>query len=128
MKTQIKDSEIIVNIDFASILEDESIVKELTKYHAYTKTVLNCLAQIATTGQVDWDDDDEMPWRSYWTGPGETFEKLRLTIASIAEPTAQKLIDDLKTERDKQDKQITQLRAELFETQRQLRQKEKELA
>ncbi len=117
MKVKAENGEVIINLDYATLLEDEALTLLITRYHAYESNVLNCLAQIATTGQVDWNDG-EQPWRSYWTGPGETFEKLRVLISSIANPTAQKLIADLKSERDKQDKQITELRRQIFELER----------
>ncbi len=127
MKIQTESNELVIKLDYRALLENEELALALTRYHAYESSVLNCLAQIATTGQVEWNGDD-MPWRSFWTGPGEPNERLRLLIASIAEPTAQKLIDDLKSERDKQEQNARAMRAKIFDLERKLRSKERELA
>ncbi len=122
------ESEVVVCLDYASLLENQEVLRELVKYHAYTERVLLCLVQLATKGEVIWDDEDgDQPWRSYWMGPGEAFEKLRLAIANCANDTTRKLIDDLRTERDKMAERIQEQQSEGRKKDSRIRQLEMEL-
>jgi hypothetical protein len=124
MKVDLKDG--IIQIYASELVQDEAIAAELSKHAVYEEALLTCFAQLAVSGEVDWNDG-ESPWRSYWTGKGETFEKLRQIIATQADPVAAKMVADLTKERDGLYAQKEKLKAEVWQLQAKLRDAENQV-
>jgi hypothetical protein len=96
---QVKFENGVIQLDIATLAEDEAIAREVAKHALTDEVLLTAFAQLATDGFVEWDDESH-PWHFYTTGQGERFEKLRQLVARQSSGAASKLIADLTKERD----------------------------
>lgn len=117
---QVKFENGVVQLDIATLAQDEAVAREVAKHALADEVLLTAFAQLATDDSVQWDDEDH-PWHFYTTDKGERFEKLRQIIATQADPVAAKLVTDLTKERDELYAQKERLQSEVWQLQAKLR-------
>ena len=123
---QVKFENGVVQLDIATLAEDEAVAREVAKHALTEEVLLTAFAQLATDGSIEWGDESH-PWHFYTTGKGERFEKLRQIIAAQAGPVAAKLVADLTKERDALYAQKENLKSEVWQLQAKLRDAENQV-
>lgn len=123
---QVKFENGVVQLDIATLAEDEAVAREVAKHALTEEVLLTAFAQLAVDGSIEWADESH-PWHFYTTGKGERFEKLRQIIATQADPVAAKLVTDLTKERDSLYAQKEKLKAEVWQLQAKLRDAENQV-
>ena len=117
---QVKFENGVVQLDIATLAEDEAVAREVAKHALTEEVLLTAFAQSATDGSIEWADESH-PWRFYTTGKGERFERLRQIIATQADPVTAKLVADLTKERNELYAQKERLQSEVWQLQTKLR-------
>lgn len=117
---QVKFENGVVQLDIATLAEDEAVAREVAKHALTEEVLLTAFAQLATDGSIEWGDESH-PWHFYTTGKGERFERLRQIIATQADPVTAKLVADLTKERDELYAQKERLQSEVWQLQAKLR-------
>mgnify|MGYP001561430512 FL=1 len=93
----VKDGKLIVHLE--TIIRDETMLREIAKSAIFDELLLTAVISLIVSGEIDWQDGD-CPW---WIGSsdyGPRFKAMRVKVAALAEPGTQKLLAELRRQRD----------------------------
>jgi hypothetical protein len=94
---KVEEGKLIIYLE--DMIRDETMLRAIAKHAIFNELVLTALASLIVGGEVDWQDGDS-PW---WIGGsdfGPNFETARVKLAKLAPDGAQKLIEELRRQRD----------------------------
>lgn len=115
---KIEKGKLIVDVrELVEALNPDDL-RDVARTAAFNVEIIECLCKWLTTGEVDWDDEDGVPWYIFTTAKGGILENARKALLPLMSDIAQKFIADLMSERDFYESLYEQYKKKLWELER----------